>query len=41
VLGGVGIIYYFVKLRGQPASVLAEHRAGPVPAAVGVADETA
>jgi amino acid transporter len=41
LLGGVGVIYYVAKLRGRPASVLAEHRASPVPAAVGVADETA
>src|SRR5580692_5123960 len=41
LLGGVGVIYYFAKLRGRPAAVLAEHQAGPVPAAVGAADETA
>jgi hypothetical protein len=41
LLGAVGVIYYFAKLRGRPATALAEHRAGPVPAVVGVADETA
>src|SRR6516164_7837772 len=39
LLGGVGIVYYLVKLRGRPATVLAEHRAGPT--AVAVADEPA
>ncbi|HEY1321601.1 MAG TPA: hypothetical protein VGF32_15195, partial [Streptosporangiaceae bacterium] len=39
LLGGVGIIYYLVKLRGRQATVLAEHRAGPT--AVAVADEPA
>src|SRR5215475_6129329 len=37
LIGGVGIIYYLAKLRGRPASVLAEHRAE----AVAVADEPA
>jgi hypothetical protein len=41
VLGGVGVIYYLVVHRGRPATVLAEHRAGPTAAAVGVADEPA
>jgi hypothetical protein len=41
VLGLIGVVYYLAKLRGRPAAVLAEHRAGPVPAAVGVADEPA
>ncbi|MGH3233431.1 MAG: APC family permease [Streptosporangiaceae bacterium] len=39
VLGAVGVIYYLVKLQGRPATVLAEHRAGP--AVVGVGDEAA
>jgi len=37
----VGVIYYFAQLRGRPATVLAEHQAGPAPAVVGAADETA
>ena len=41
LLGAVGVIYYFAKLHGRPATALAEHRAGPVPAVVGVADEIA
>jgi urea carboxylase system permease len=40
VLGAVGVIYYLAKLQGRPATVLAEHQAGPaVVAAVG--DEAA
>jgi urea carboxylase system permease len=39
LLGGVGIVYYLFVHRGRPASVLAEHRAGP--AVVAVADEPA
>ena len=27
VLGGVGVVYYLIKQRGRPATVLAEHRA--------------
>jgi amino acid transporter len=38
VLGGVGVVYYLVKHRGRPATVLAEHRAGTAVAA-GVGDE--
>src|SRR5215468_4527075 len=34
LLGGVGAVYYLVALRGRPASVLAEHRAGAAPAGV-------
>ena len=41
VLGLVGIVYYLVKLRGGQTTVLAEHRAGPAVAAVGVGDEPA
>ena len=41
LLGLVGIGYYLVKLRGSQATVLAEHRADAVPAAVGVGDEAA
>ena len=42
VLGGVGIIYYLVRLRGRPAAVLAEHRAEAIlPGAGAVADEPA
>jgi urea carboxylase system permease len=37
VLGGVGIVYYLVRLRGRPAAVLDEHRA----LAVAAADEPA
>jgi hypothetical protein len=33
LLGGVGVIYYLVKLRGTRAMVLAEHRAEAVVAA--------
>jgi urea carboxylase system permease len=40
LLGGVGIVYYLIALRGRQTTVLAEHRAGPVPAGVGpVAEE--
>jgi len=39
LLGGVGAIYYLVALRGRPASVLAEHRAGGEPAGVAAAGE--
>ena len=38
-LGGVGIVYYLVSLRGRPATVLAEHRAGPADATIGLAGE--
>ena len=41
VLSLVGIIYYVVKLRGSQATVLAEHRAGPVAAVAAVGDEPA
>ena len=41
VLGLVGIVYYLVKLRGNKTTVLAEHRAGPVPAVAVVGDEPA
>jgi len=42
LIGGVGIVYYLAKLRGRPASVLAEHRAEAVlPGAGAVADEPA
>src|SRR6201986_571099 len=40
LLGGIGILYYMVRLRGRPAAVLAEHRA-EAPVAVGTADEPA
>jgi urea carboxylase system permease len=33
ILGGVGAVYYLFVHRGRPATVLAEHRAGPAPAA--------
>jgi len=39
VLGGVGAVYYLFALRGRPATVLAEHRAGPVRSAVGAAGD--
>jgi urea carboxylase system permease len=39
VLGGVGVAYYYVALRGRPTTVLSEHRAGSAPAAVGAAGE--
>ena len=38
LLGGIGIVYYLLQLRGHPATVLAEHQAG---AAVTVGDEAA
>ncbi len=41
LLGGVGVIYYLARLRGRPAAALAEHRAGPAPAAAGAAAEQA
>jgi urea carboxylase system permease len=37
LIGGIGVVYYLAKLRGRPATVLAEHRAE----AVAVADEPA
>jgi urea carboxylase system permease len=40
VLGGAGAVYYLVALRSRPATVLAEHRAGPAPSAVSAAGET-
>jgi len=39
LLGGLGVVYYLVVHRGHPATVLAEHQAGPEP--VAVADEPA
>jgi amino acid transporter len=41
ILGGVGIIYYLVALRGRPATVLAEHRAGAAAAPFGAVGEEA
>ena len=41
LLGGVGIVYYLVALRGRPATVLAEHRAGPADATIGAVGEEA
>jgi urea carboxylase system permease len=41
LLGGVGIIYYLVVLRGRKVAVLAEHRAGPAPATLGAIGEEA
>jgi len=41
LLGGVGAVYYLIVQRGRPARVLAEHRAGPAPSAVGAAGEPA
>ncbi len=38
VLGGLGAVYYLFALRGRPAAVLAEHRAGPAPSAVGAGE---
>jgi hypothetical protein len=37
----VGAVYYLVALRGRPASVLAEHRAGAAPAGVTAGGEEA
>src|SRR5579859_2786140 len=34
ILGGVGVVYYLLALRGRSVTVLAEHRAAPAPAAV-------
>ncbi len=39
VLGGVGVIYYLVKHHGQPATVLAEHRATDLVTVAGDGDE--
>ncbi len=39
VLGAVGIIYYLAVQRGRGATVLDEHRAGPVLTAAGVTDQ--
>jgi hypothetical protein len=41
LLGGVGVIYYLVALRGRPASVLAEHRAADEPAGIAAGGEEA
>ena len=41
LLGGVGAVYYLVALRGRPAAVLAEHRAGGEPAGVAASGEEA
>ena len=41
LLGGVGAVYYLFVLRGRPAAVLAEHRAGPALSVVGAAGEPA
>src|SRR5690242_19464096 len=41
LLGGVGAVYYLVALRGRPAAVLAEHRAGDEPAGVAASGEEA
>jgi urea carboxylase system permease len=41
LLGGVGAVYYLIVHRGRPAAVLAEHRAGTAPAAVGVIGDQA
>jgi amino acid transporter len=41
ILGGVGAVCYLVALRGRPASVLAEHRAGVGPAGVAATSEEA
>jgi hypothetical protein len=35
----VGALYYLVALRGRPAAVLAEHRAGGEPAGVAAGEE--
>ena len=39
ILGGVGVVYYLLALRGRPAAVLAEHRAGAAPAEVAAGEE--
>jgi len=39
LLGGVGIVYYLIALRGRQTTVLAEHRASPAP--VGAVGEEA
>jgi amino acid transporter len=41
LLGGVGAVYYLLALRGRPAAVLAEHRAGGEPAGVAASGEEA
>jgi len=41
ILGGVGAVYYLVALRGHPATVLAEHRAGTAPAGIRAVGEEA
>jgi urea carboxylase system permease len=41
LLGGVGAVYYLIVHRGRPAAVLAEHRAGTAPAAVGIIGDQA
>jgi urea carboxylase system permease len=39
ILAGVGIVYYLVALRGRPATVLAEHRAGSAATTIGTVGE--
>src|SRR5215470_13251979 len=39
LIGGVGVVYYLAKLRGRQVTVLAEHRAGPAAATIGMAGE--
>jgi hypothetical protein len=41
LLGGAGALYYLVALRGRPAAVLAEHRAGGESAGVTATGEEA
>ena len=41
LLGGVGIVYYLIALRGRQTTVLAEHRASPAPAPVRAVGEEA
>jgi len=41
LLGGAGAVYYLVALRGRPAAVLAEHRAGGEPTGVAATGEEA
>ena len=41
ILGGAGIVYYLMALRGRPATVLAEHQAGAASATIGAVGEEA
>jgi hypothetical protein len=41
ILGGVGVAYYLIALRGRTVTVLAEHRASAAPAGIRAVGEEA